>query len=120
MKSCAETMGITHLLTRAVRELSGGEKILVSLAAALVHHPKVLVLDEYDSHLDGHVKDKNEQVIRLSGAKYILRCTQLMDTAIRSDHLLFFDNGRVSHEGTPDHVFPFLKGTAYYPVFLRF
>ena len=39
MKSSAETMGITHLLTRAVRELSGGEKILVSLAAALVHHP---------------------------------------------------------------------------------
>jgi energy-coupling factor transport system ATP-binding protein len=120
MKSCAETMKITHLIKRAVRELSGGEKILVSLAAALVHHPKVLVLDEYDSHLDAQVKDRNEQIIRLSGAKYILRCTQQMNTAIRSDHLLFFENGRVSHEGTPDQVFPFLKGTAYYPVFWRF
>jgi energy-coupling factor transport system ATP-binding protein len=119
VKSCAESIGITHLFTRAVRELSGGEKILVSLAAALVHHPKVLVLDDYDSHLDAHFKEKNEQVIRSSGAKYILRCTQQMDTAIRSDHLLFFDNGRVSHEGTPDQVFPFLKGTAYYPVFWR-
>jgi energy-coupling factor transport system ATP-binding protein len=116
MKSCAETMGITHLLKRAVRELSGGEKILVSLAAALVHHPKVLVLDEYDSHLDARVKEKNEQIIRSSGAKYIIRCTQQMDTATHSDYLLFFDNGRVIHDGAPDEVFPLLKGKSYYPL----
>jgi energy-coupling factor transport system ATP-binding protein len=119
MKSCAETMGIVHLLKRAVRELSGGEKILVSLAAAVVHHPKVLVLDEYDSHLDARVKEKNEQIIRSTGAKYIIRCTQQMDTATHSDYLLFFDNGRVRYEGTPDQVFPFLKGTAYYPLLWR-
>ena len=116
MKSSAETMGITHLLTRAVRELSGGEKILVSLAAALVHHPPVLVLDEYDSHLDARVKEKNEQVIGSSGAKYIIRCTQQMETATHSDRLLFFDYGRIRYDGTPDHVFPLLKGTPFYPL----
>ena len=116
LKSCAETMGITHLLTRAVRELSGGEKILVSLASALVHQPTVLVLDEYDSHLDARVKEKNEQIIRSSGAKYIIRCTQQMDTATHSDHVLFFDSGRVMHNGPPDVVFPLLKGTSYYPL----
>jgi energy-coupling factor transport system ATP-binding protein len=116
VKSCAEAMGITHLLKRAVHELSGGEKMLVSLAAALVHHPKVLVLDEYDSHLDARSMAKNEQIIRSSGAEYIIRCTQQMDTAIHSDHLLFFNTGRICHQGTPDHVFPLLKGTAYYPV----
>jgi energy-coupling factor transport system ATP-binding protein len=116
MISCAETMGITHLLKRAVRDLSGGEKILVSLTAALIHHPKVLVLDEYDSHLDPRSKAKNEQIIRLSGAKYIIRCTQQMDTAVQSDHLLFFDSGRVIHHGTPHDVFPLLKGTSYYPL----
>ena len=115
--TCAETMGITHLLKRAVRELSGGEKVLVSLAAALVHHPKVLVLDEYDSHLDAHSLAKIEQGIRTSGAEYVIRCTQQMDTAIHSDYLLFFDSGRITHAGTPEFVFPFLKGTAYYPVF---
>jgi energy-coupling factor transport system ATP-binding protein len=109
-------MGITHLLKRSVRELSGGEKILVSLAAARVHHPKVLVLDEYDSHLDPRSKAKNEQIIRSSGAKYTIRCTQQMETATHSDHLLFFDSGRVIHNGTPHDVFPLLKGTAYYPV----
>jgi energy-coupling factor transport system ATP-binding protein len=116
VKACADAMGITHLLKRAVRELSGGEKMLVSLAAALVHHPRVLVLDEYDSHLDARTMARNEQIIRSSGAEYIIRCTQQMDTAIYSDHLLFFDSGRITRKGTPDHVFPLLKGTAYYPV----
>ena len=117
VRACAEAMGITHLLKRALRELSGGEKVLVSLAAALVHHPKVLVLDEYDSHLDAHSLAKIEQGIRTSGAEYVIRCTQQMETAIHSDYLLFFDSGRITHAGTPEFVFPFLKSTAYYPVF---
>jgi len=116
IKSCAEIMGITHLLKRTVRELSGGEKILVSLAAALIHNPKVLVLDEYDSHLDAHFKEKNERIIRSAGAQYIIRCTQQMDTAIQSDYLLFFDSGRIIHNGSPDDVFPLLKDTSYYPL----
>ena len=115
VRACAETLGITYLLQRAVRDLSGGEKVLVSLAAALVHHPKVLVLDEYDSHLDAHSLAKIEQGIRRSGAEYVIRCTQQMDTAIHSDHLLFFDSGRITHAGLPHDIFPFLKGTAYYP-----
>jgi energy-coupling factor transport system ATP-binding protein len=116
VRACAEAIGITHLLKRAVRELSGGEKVLVSLAAALVHHPKVLVLDEYDSHLDACSLVKIEQGIRTSGADYVIRCTQQMDTAIHGDYLLFFDSGRITHAGTPCYVFPFLKGTAYYPI----
>jgi energy-coupling factor transport system ATP-binding protein len=116
VKACAASMHITHLLNREVRELSGGEKILVALAAALVHRPKVLLLDEYDSHLDGLLAAKVDQVIRASGTRYVIRCTQQMNTAAESDHLLFFDSGRVTHAGTPHHVFPFLKGTAFYPV----
>jgi energy-coupling factor transport system ATP-binding protein len=113
---CAESFQIAHLLKRTVRELSGGEKVLVSLAAALVHRPKVLLLDEYDSHLDAVLSARVNQVVRASGAKYVIRCTQQMDTALESDHLLFFDSGRVAHAGTPDQVFSLLKDTAFYPV----
>jgi len=114
----AETIGITHLLNRMMHELSGGEKVLVSLAAALVHRPKVLVLDEYDSHLDARWSARIEKVIRTSGAEYIIRCTQQMDIANQSDQILFFDSGRILYQGTPEQVFSCLKNTAYYPVFL--
>jgi ABC-type multidrug transport system fused ATPase/permease subunit len=89
--------------------------VLVALAAALVHHPDVLILDEYDSHLDERSLAKIEQGIGVSGATYIIRCTQQMDTAVHSDHVLFFDSGRITLSGSPANVFPDLKGTAYYP-----
>jgi energy-coupling factor transport system ATP-binding protein len=120
VRACAEAVGIPHLLTRTGRELSGGEKVLVSLAAAMVHHPKVLVLDEYDSHLDAHCAASIDQVIRASGTQYVIRCTQLMETASESDHLLFFESGRITHAGKPGEVFPFLKSTAWYPVLWEF
>jgi energy-coupling factor transporter ATP-binding protein EcfA2 len=116
VRSCAESVGISPLLTRAVRELSGGEKVLVALASALVQRPKVLVLDEYDSHLDASMAATIDRAIRASGTRYVVRCTQQMDTALESDHLLFFDSGRVAHAGSPEEVFSSLKGTAYYPV----
>jgi energy-coupling factor transport system ATP-binding protein len=116
VKVCAESVHITRLLNRTVRELSGGEKVLVSLAAALVHHPKVLLLDEYDSHLDARVAANVDQLIRTSGARYVIRCTQQMETAAKSDHLLYFESGHVVHAGTPEHIFPLLKETAFYPV----
>ena len=118
VKVSADALGISYLLNRKIHELSGGEKVLVSLAAALVHRPMMLVLDEYDSHLDARWSDMIGQVIRTSGAEYIIRCTQQMDTAIHSDYLLFFYSGRILYQGTPEQVFSFLKGTAYYP-FLR-
>ncbi len=113
----AEAMGITHLLNRRMHELSGGEKALVSLAAALIHRPKMLVLDEYDSHLDNRWAGTIEQMMRSSGADYVLRCTQQMNTAIQSDQILFFDSGQILHQGTPKQVFPLLRETAYYPIF---
>lgn len=113
----AEAMGITHLLNRRMHELSGGEKALVSLAAALIHRPKMLVLDEYDSHLDNRWEGTIEQMMRSSGADYVLRCTQQMNTAIQSDQILFFDSGQILHQGTPTQVFPLLRETAYYPIF---
>jgi energy-coupling factor transport system ATP-binding protein len=117
VRSCAASMGITHLLIRPVREMSGGEKVLVSLAAALVHHPRVLIFDEYDSHLDARSITLIDHILGKWGADYVIRCTQQMDTALRSDHLLFFDSGRILHSGNPQRVIPLLEGTAWFPVF---
>ncbi len=115
----AGSVGIGHLLSRQIREISGGEKVLVSLTAALVHHPKILVLDEYDSHLDAASTDHIDNVIREFGVSYVLRCTQNMETAANSDYLIFLERGVVKHAGTPEVVFASLIDTPFYPLSWR-
>lgn len=52
IRQTAQTLGITPLLNRPVRELSGGEQQLVAIAAVLSMDPPVLVLDEPLASLD--------------------------------------------------------------------
>ena len=116
---CMDSMGIASLKQRYVRDLSGGEKILVALAAALVIDPFVLVLDEYDSHLDASHCMQLEKTISGHHIPYILRCTQQMETAAQGDHLVYAEAGRIRARGNPDEVFRSLSGTTFYPLSWR-
>ena len=119
VQECAKRLGISHLLDRRMQELSGGEKVLVAFAAAVIGRPRVLVLDECDSHLDAGRCTWLEGAIRASGALYVIRCTQQMEAAATGDHLLFLEKGRVLHAGTPGEVFSRLADTAFYPLSWR-
>jgi energy-coupling factor transporter ATP-binding protein EcfA2 len=110
-----ERAGIVHLMHRPIHTLSGGEKTLVALLAATIHSPEVLILDEFDSHLDEWAVAAAEQVIRVSGAASVLRCTQDMEAALRSKTVVALFNGRVRASGNPVDVFSVLSGTCYVP-----
>ena len=115
----ANAWRIGHLLGQRMQNLSGGEKVLVALAAACITRPTLLVIDEYDSHLDASRCAAIEDLQRTSEAAYVIRCTQQMETAAAGDHLLFLDHGRLIYAGTPASVFGSLAGTPYYPLSWR-
>jgi energy-coupling factor transport system ATP-binding protein len=117
--SIMESVGITHLRTRPMQELSGGEKVLVALASTLVFRPQVLVLDEYDSHLDANRGGEIAQTIRKSAVSYVIHCTQDIEAAAGGDAVIFLEEGKVSCTGTPEDVFTSLAGTAFYPLSWR-
>ncbi len=117
--SIMEFLGISHLGKRSMREISGGEKVLVALAAALVLRPRVLVLDEYDSHLDANRAGEVLRNIRKIDIPYVIHCTQDIETAALGESVVFLDAGKIRYAGAPDDVFPSLAGTAYYPVSWR-
>jgi energy-coupling factor transport system ATP-binding protein len=114
-----QSVGIANLRTRPMQDLSGGEKVLVALAAALVFRPQVLVLDEYDSHLDGNRAVEIARVIRKSSIPYIIHCTQDTEAAASGDSVIFLEDGKVRYAGTPGTVFASLAGTGYYPLSWR-
>ena len=52
VRELAELLGISHLLRRKPRGLSGGERQLAVLARALAQQPRILLMDEPAAHLD--------------------------------------------------------------------
>jgi energy-coupling factor transport system ATP-binding protein len=109
-------MKILPLRNRPVSTLSGGEKVLVALAAALIHNPRVLLLDECDSHLDNRRSLQIEHIVKERGIPHIIWCTQQIESAVRSDHVIYLENGRVVFAGNPNEVFARLHGTPFYPL----
>ncbi|HEY9282159.1 MAG TPA: ABC transporter ATP-binding protein [Pyrinomonadaceae bacterium] len=104
----AELLGLIGLAGRGgarVEELSGGMKRRLMIARALLHGPRLLVLDEPTTGLDPHVRQeiwqRLEELRRLSGLTVIIS-THYMDEAERlCDRLLVIDRGRLVAQGPP-------------------
>ncbi|MCK9579544.1 MAG: energy-coupling factor ABC transporter ATP-binding protein [Methanoregula sp.] len=116
IEAIQKQFGLTRLSDRSVRELSGGEKVLVALAAAMITNPVVLILDECDSHLDARSMQDIDRILWQSRIPFILRSTQDMENAAAGNQVVFLENNRVGHYGTPDEVFLQLQETSFYPL----
>ena len=89
--------------TQRAGTLSGGQKQRLALAAATLHRPELLLLDEPTSAVDPQSRrDFWESLFRLVGqGTTILVSTHYMDEAERCHRLAILDSGRVVAEGVP-------------------
>jgi len=118
-RNLAELLDISNLLDKKTRNLSGGEKAFMSLAVALIMKPQILVLDEPDSHMDFETSEKFLETLKDSETDYIIHCTQNMNTAEKSDFLIFMENGKIKFSGTPDFVFEKIERNQFFPLSRR-
>jgi energy-coupling factor transport system ATP-binding protein len=99
VRETAGKTGIADLLDRGTRTLSGGEKAVVALSAALASRPVLLALDEFDGYLDGTTARELAAVVRGAGVPYVLWSTHDSSLAARADRAIVLEDGRVAAEG---------------------
>jgi len=103
-----ELVGMSHLATRPVGHLSGGEQQRVAIARALAQEPEILLLDEPTASLDRRARV--EIMTLVSEIHRSRRLTTLMVThepktaAAVCDRLILMKEGRIWAQGRPEEV----------------
>jgi ABC-2 type transport system ATP-binding protein len=103
-----ERVGLMEAADRKVRGYSGGMKRRLDLALALVHHPRILFLDEPTTGLDPQSRaDMWQEVARLAhddGVTVFLTTQYLEEADVLADRIAIIDHGKIVARGTPNEL----------------
>ena len=109
MVALADLLGITHLLDRDTRTLSGGEKQRVALARALATAPRILLMDEPLSALDvqtsKYLRLELRRIHQELGVTTIHITHNHLEAEELADRLSIMSEGEVVQTGQPDEIF---------------
>ena len=105
LSSCSSVSASTAAADRKVRTYSGGMKRRLDLALALVHHPRILFLDEPTTGLDPQSRTalwaEVGRLAREDGVTVFLTTQYLEEADVLADRVGIIDHGRIVAEGTP-------------------
>ncbi|KRE58358.1 ABC transporter ATP-binding protein [Paenibacillus sp. Soil750] len=104
MDRFTEMLGLAEFLNLPTRKLSLGQRMRADLAAALLHNPKIIYLDEPTIGLDISVKVKIRQFIKElnkeQGTTIVLTTHDLEDIEDICRRLIIIDHGRILYDGS--------------------
>ena len=87
-----DLLELGELLRRPVGRLSGGQRRRIDIARALLHRPRLLILDEPTTVVAGLRQEENLTVFLT---------THYMEEAADAGYVVLLDHGRIAAEGTP-------------------
>jgi molybdate transport system ATP-binding protein len=96
LERVASALDLLPLLKRKITALSGGEKKRVAFARAFLSSPRLLLLDEPFTGLDGARKEALLELLRQSAIPYILVTHELSDASALCDEVITLDRGRIT------------------------
>lgn len=104
IQKLAKMLDFEDLLNRQVNKLSGGQRRRIDVARALIHDPKILILDEPTTGLDPQTRKKLWNVInslRKKEKMTVFLTTHYMEETVDADYVVILDKGKIVAEGTP-------------------
>ena len=100
----SQLLDLSSLLSRPLGKLSGGQRRRIDIARALLHSPKILILDEPTTGLDPQTRKLIWQVVedlRRRENMTVFLTTHYMEEAADADYVVILDGGRIAAHGTP-------------------
>lgn len=100
----SQLLDFGDLLKRPLGKLSGGQRRRIDIARALLHRPKILILDEPTTGLDPQTRKLLWNVIsdlRKQENMTVFLTTHYMEEASDADYVVILDSGKIAAEGTP-------------------
>lgn len=107
LKELQQTFEIDDIWNRPFGKLSGGQKRKCEIAQAVLHRPKILILDEPTTGLDPQTRTAIWKLIRDMQSDYgmtVFLTTHYMEEAASADHVVILEKGSIQAEGTPDFL----------------
>ena len=104
LNELSELLDFKDLLKRTVGKLSGGQLRRIDIARALLHNPKILILDEPTTGLDPQTRKTLWNVIsilRKEKNMTVFLTTHYMEEAAEADYVVIIDSGKITAKGTP-------------------
>lgn len=103
-----ERFGIGHLAGQQSRELSSGQRTLVSMVKSTLHEPELLVLDEPTASLDpdvaGRVRQTMLDIHRESGTTLLVTSHNMREVETLCERVVILSQGSIAADGTPAEV----------------
>ena len=110
---CAKPDGYDTQIGENGKELSGGEKQRIAIARAIIHDPRILVLDEATSSVDTHTEKLiQEAIANLVKGRTTFAIAHRLSTLRRADRLVVLDAGKIVETGTHEELLD-MKGHFY-------
>ncbi|WP_163336481.1 ABC transporter ATP-binding protein [Desulfopila sp. IMCC35008] len=112
MLDLLEKFKLSSFIDRRAGDLSGGQKRRLALATAVIHQPRLLLLDEPTSEVDPNTRRDfwDELFVMCEAGTTILVTTHLMDEAERCHNLAIINEGRKVADGSPAELKKVLGG----------
>lgn len=95
---------LQDILLRPVGKLSGGQRRRADVARALLHDPKILILDEPTTGLDPQTRRLIWNVVsalKKEKGLTVFLTTHYMEEAAEADYVVILDGGKIAAEGSP-------------------
>lgn len=99
-----EVLKLEEILKKKYKTLSGGQKRRCEIAAALMHAPEILFLDEPTTGLDPATRIdvwKIVEQLQKEEDMTVFLTTHYMEEAAKADHIIVIDHGKIITAGTP-------------------